>query len=145
MSAKYRHPWTENQIKLMHFVGRGKTTKGGERRTMQQFAEAIGVHRDTLYDWMQIPGWKEDMFAYSLSLDLDKMPMIKRAVMGKSLGLKNFKNVDIPAANLATKLFGVADRVESTVTADIKADVTHHLAGKSDDELDAIIKSATGA
>lgn len=137
--------WTENQIKYIHFLARGKQDKHGRTFTEDEFAKIIGVDFSTLWRWKQKDGFAEALLIATQKELAPYLPSISRGLIGKAGGNKKFKNIDVPAANLAIKLMGVVlekSQVESKVDAEIKADVT--LKPMSDAELDAIIQAGVG-
>lgn len=139
-------------MKLIRFVGRGKKNKKGERRTMQQFADTLGVHRDTLYDWLALPGFKMSIVEYSISQHAHDIPALVSGQMAVAKGQKYYgqtkdgKVIELtpntPAFNAVMKLMGATDKVESEVIADIKGEhtVTHQFSAMTDQQLQAIIQ-----
>ena len=141
--AKERHSWTAEQIKFLNFLARGKTNIDGEKRTMEQFSKAIGVHPATLYRWQELPGFAEALLEASLRRIAPTLPAITNGLTGKAAGDKRFKNIDTPAATLVLKLYGALtdkQKVESEVNA--TTEITHKFANMPDDELDKIIAGA---
>lgn len=132
--------WEPLQIKYADFVARGKTNRAGEKFSEEEFAKIIGVNRTTLWRWTQLPGWGELLLS-SVQKELrPHLPGLSKMIVGKAAGKREFKDIDIPAANLAIKLMGVLverQKIESIVDAKVEASMTFNKV--EDAELDAII------
>jgi transcriptional regulator with XRE-family HTH domain len=145
MADKMQGKWTEPQLKYIQFLARGKKNRKGEQRTEEQFAEAIGVDFSTLWRWKQKDGFAEALLEATQRELAPLLPSLSNAVTGKAFGEKRFKNIDIPAATLAIKLMGVAERraVKSEAEVQHSGRIGVDLTTKSDAELDAIINGVT--
>lgn len=130
--------WTENQMKFINFLARGKTDKDGNEFTEGQFAKIIGVDQATLWRWKHLDGFGEALLEATRKELQPHLPKLSKAILAKAAGNSKFKNIDIPAANLVIKLMGVAERTESKLEARVDANVT--LTGKTDEALEAIIQ-----
>lgn len=95
--AKTRESWTENQLKYIEFLGRGKVDKLGDSYTKEEFAKAIGVNPDTLYRWQKLPGFRVAVFEASLGDIVDRIPAMNKIMAGKAMGLKSAKSGDTQA------------------------------------------------
>jgi hypothetical protein len=71
--------FSEKQLKYIQFLARNSTTKSGEKRTKEQFAEAIGIHWTTLYDWQRLPGFAQALFEETLKFNAKHLPAIVQA------------------------------------------------------------------
>lgn len=76
MAEKTQDLLSEKQIKYIQFLARGKKTKQGERRTEEQFAEAIGVNASTTYRWRELPGFAEALFQETIKQRLHHLPTL---------------------------------------------------------------------
>lgn len=86
MSEKTIDSWTETQIKYARFLSRGKTTLSGEKRTNEQFAEAIGVGVATLYRWKELEGFMHLVFEMTMKDLVDDLPMMVKSIKAKAVG-----------------------------------------------------------
>ena len=156
MASEMQQPWTEQQLKHINFVARGKTNKKGEKRTDEEFAEAIGVDRVTLWRWMQLPGYRQAIIDAKLA---DRMGDIAEAIdahAAKAKGAdvymmvkdrngnkkKKKLNPDVQSFREITKLTGITvnHKVDADVKSEVKGEhvVTHRFDGLSDEQLLAI-------
>lgn len=143
-TTKTQGQWTDQQKKYIDFLARGKKDKLGNDKTEQQFADVTGVDFATLWRWKQKDGFAEALLEATQRNLAPLLPSLSNAVTGKAFGEPRFKKIDIPAATLAIKLMGVAERRQ------VKADVENQHSGtigvelshKSDEELDKIIQGA---
>lgn len=147
MAEKMQGKWTEPQLKYIGFLARGKTDKKGNQRTEEQFAQALGVDFSTLWRWKQSDGFAEALLEATQRNLAPLLPSLSNAVTGKAFGEKRFKNIDIPAANLAIKLMGVAEKraVRAEQEVQHSGRIGVDLSAKSNEELMAIIAGGVAA
>jgi hypothetical protein len=141
MTDKMQGNWTEPQLKYIQFLARGKKNRKGEARTEDQFAKSIGVDFSTLWRWKQKDGFAEALLDATQRELAPLLPSLSNAVTGKAFGEARFKNIDIPAANLAIKLMGVAERTQIKAEQKVEANIKHDFSRMEDADLDQIIKS----
>ena len=81
-----------------------------------EFAQSIGVDDATLYRWQKLPGFKTAVFEASMEHLSNRIPELNKAMMGKALGFKDFKNADVPAYNILMRQFALlkADKIDHT-------------------------------
>lgn len=103
MAQENTQKWTEKQVKLIRFVGRGKRDKLGNKYTYDQFANIIGVHRRTLYDWMDLPGFTQAVFDFALKENMHYLPELLKAQT--AAGLNKKKGGDPNAAKLLLRQY----------------------------------------
>lgn len=157
MSEKSQEKWTETQIRYINFLGRRKKTKSGAKSTNEKFAEAHGINPSTLYDWKKLPGFKLAVLEAMVAEDLDDLGDMLSAMKAEAKGVEirytdskgktRTARPNVNAFRELTKAWGLAvDRVDHTTDGErLPATSVTIVNNKSDDELDAIIKSATGA
>lgn len=145
MASEMQGKWSEAQLKYIGFLARGKKTKKGVAKTEEQFAAAIGVDFSTLWRWKQKDGFAEALLEATQRELAPLLPSLSNAVTGKAFGEARFKNIDIPAANLAIKLMGVAERrqVDAKQAVEHSGRIGVDLSTKSDEELMAIVNGAS--
>lgn len=99
--------------KYIEFVARGKRNKQGERRTDEQFADAIGVNRTTLWRWSKHPSFNKAVFDEILRQNVHHLPdLVKSQMVG---GIKKGKGGETPAATLILKSYQLLlDKVDHT-------------------------------
>lgn len=86
MSEKTIEKWSDQQIKFARYLSRGKTNLQGERRTMEQFANAIGVGVATLYRWRELDGFMQIVFDMTMKDMVDDLPTMLKAMKAKAAG-----------------------------------------------------------
>ena len=112
-NSKIQEKWSPQQLKYINFLGRGKTTLNGEKKTNEDFAKAINVNASTLYEWKKLPGFKEAVFQAALADNLDHLPMLLKSQMAG--GVKKGKGGETPAATLILKAYQLLfDKVDHT-------------------------------
>ena len=149
MADKMLQKFTPQQQKYIQFVARGKTNKKGERRSDEQFAQAIGVARQTLWRWMQLPGFSQavldqivkDQIIPDLPLMINGQRQLARGITPTAIDKKGKRKVLKPNTQafnaLMKRLAMVTPQViESTVEHSGSIDMT----GKTDEELEAIVR-----
>lgn len=76
---------TDQQLKYIQFLARGKRNKAGDKRTEEQFAIALGVHPSTPYRWRELPGFAEALFEETIRQRLHYIPTLVDAQMATGI------------------------------------------------------------
>jgi hypothetical protein len=108
--------WSELQIKYADFVARGKTTLTGERKTDEEFAQAHGINRTTMWRWTQQDGWPALLMDRSLKWLASQIPAMNRAQVGKANGEKKYKDASYAAYKVIMQQYELmkSDKVDIT-------------------------------
>lgn len=142
--------WTEQQKQYIRFLGRGKRDINGTKYSKEKFAELIGIHWTTLYEWQNLPGFMEAVFDWSVKEHIDYLPDMIKAQAAKATGQELYstdakgkrkvaKPGDTQAFMALMRQFGLlkSDKIDNSG----EIEVTHKYEELSDDELDRAIKA----
>lgn len=108
--------WTDDQLKYVEFVARGKKNLQGERRSDEYFAKSIGVNRTTLWRWQCLDGFAEAVFELSLRSLVPYLPSLNVAMLGKAVGSKKHEAASYQAYLALMRQFELlkSDKVDHT-------------------------------
>lgn len=120
MSEKVNKPWDERQMQYADFVARGKTTKAGEKRSDEDFAQAIGVNRTTLWKWTNIDGWPELLLDRSLKYLSGQIPAMNVAMVAKARGNKKYEKASEKAYQTIMQQYRLMQPANIDITTDGK-------------------------
>lgn len=136
----------ELRKKWILFLARGKRNKKGERRTIEQFAQAIGVNPNTLYEWRREPGFMQELLEETIAEHAGDLPDMISAHSSQAKGAEAFYldskgnrkklSPDVQSFRELMKLWGLTvDRTQ------VEGSITHKWSEAPDDELDRAIKA----
>lgn len=139
--GKYRLTPQQRQAAQL-FIANEMTVKrkGVKKRTLQEIAAEIGVHRDTLYDWRKQPDFQRYIKDTSVLAVSDSVPMavarLYELANGDQTGTSSVKAIELilTAGGLLTK------KIEHTVQQGAPNDM--RLA--SDEEIDDLVAEYGG-